>query len=45
LQKYFILIKKRNNNKFIYFKYFTDDRKGRDEENQDSELDKESKDN
>jgi hypothetical protein len=41
----FISMKKRSNNKLIYFKYFTNDGKGDDEESEDSESDEESKDN
>jgi hypothetical protein len=35
--KCFVPVRKRNNNEFVYFKYFTDDGKGDDEESEDCE--------
>jgi hypothetical protein len=43
--KCFVPIRKRNNNEFVFFKYYTDDGKGDDEENEYSESDEESEDN
>jgi hypothetical protein len=43
--KCFVSIKKKPNNDFVFFKYYTDDGKGDDEETEDSESDEDSEDN
>jgi hypothetical protein len=43
--KCFVPIEKKPNNDFVFFKYYTDNRKGDDEESEDSESDEENEDN